>query len=233
MHKVSANSKIFKHPDKDEITEKLLSGESLQSVADWLKSKYPKRKKFWISYLTLQSYRKFHLNLEGEVLKEIKEQNRQMELQRLEEKEAQTFKNNEQYQKVKKRVAENLLNVNEEILKIHDKVWERIHILEQQAIKHQNDRVITELLSQARSLLVDYSNMLKQQEDSEKNKGTTVNIQFKQQVDQKVGAMKQAIRKTLQIMAPELIPTFLENLRNEFDALEKGDDSNAVEVQVK
>jgi hypothetical protein len=218
MQPLSPNSKIFTHPDKNEISERLLAGESTKSVEKWLRQKYPHHSRKWVSYLTLQTYRTFNLNLRGEVLKEIKQQNRALTTQRINEKSEVDLKNKSEYIEAKNRIAANILDFNQEILKIHDKVWERIHIMEQQAVKHQNDRVITDLLSQARGLLVDYSNMLKKQEDH-KSGGNTINIQLQQQVDQRLGAMKRAIQKTLKEVAPELIPTFLDNLRMELETI--------------
>ena len=60
------------HPDKEEIISKLLDGESVKTVESWLKDKYPRKKRYHISYMTLQKYRKDSLNVKGKMLEDIK-----------------------------------------------------------------------------------------------------------------------------------------------------------------
>ena len=42
MSSKKGNNKVLKHPLKEDIIKKLLNGESLRSVEEWLKTKFPK-----------------------------------------------------------------------------------------------------------------------------------------------------------------------------------------------
>lgn len=201
---------ILTHPDKDEITQRLLKGESVKSVDMWLKMKYPRTKKNHLSWVTLQIFRKNRLNLEGEVLSEIKEQRKEDIKQAKEEQKKEIVAQTVGYMQAKKKIADDIIDSEAEILNIHDKVWERIRILESEETKHLNDRVICDYLGQARSLLMDFAKLKEMQE--KKAGDTNININMVQ-VNEQISILKQAIREALiEAGVEHVIPIFLTKL---------------------
>lgn len=68
-------SKIHSHPDKDEIIQRLTTGESVRDVEAWIASKYPARTQthLRVSSSTIQNFKSDFLNLKGQVLQDIKD----------------------------------------------------------------------------------------------------------------------------------------------------------------
>jgi len=203
---------IINHPDKDEITQRLLNGESVKQVDMWLKMKYPNTRKKWISWMTLQAFRKERLNLEGEVLSEIKEERKDLIKKAKEEQKQELVKQSLSYIQTKRKLAENVLDVETEIVNIHDKVWQRIKIMEQEETKHLNDRVICDYLNQARTLMMDFMKLRENQEKKAASNNTNININMGE-VGQQLSILKQAIREALvEAGAAHVIPIFLDKL---------------------
>lgn len=110
----------------------------------------------------------------------------------------------------KKKIADDIIDSEAEILNIHDKVWERIRILESEETKHLNDRVICDYLGQARSLLMDFAKLKEMQE--KKAGDTNININMVQ-VNEQISILKQAIREALiEAGVEHVIPIFLTKL---------------------
>lgn len=204
---------IINHPDKDEITQRLLNGESVKQVESWLKMKHPNSRKRWISWMTLQAYRKERLNLEGEVLNEIKEERKDLIKKAKEDQKQELVKQSLGYIQAKKKLVENVLDVETEIVNIHDMIWQRIKIMEQEETKHLNDRVICDYLNQARTLMMDFMKLRENQEKKANSAGgTNININMGE-VGQQLGILKQAIREALvEAGAAHVIPLFLDKL---------------------
>jgi hypothetical protein len=210
---------VLTHPDKDEITQRLLKGESVKSVDMWLKMKYPRTKKNHLSWVTLQIFRKNRLNLEGEVLSEIKEERKEQIKQAKEDQKKEIVAQTVGYMQAKKKIADDIIDSEAEILNIHDKVWERIRILEAEQTKHLNDRVICDYLNQARSLLMDFAKLKEMQE--KRSGDTNINMV---QVNEQISILKQAIREALiEAGVEHVIPIFLSKLNGKLQNVSLGD----------
>ena len=202
---------VLTHPDKDEITQRLLNGESVKDVDQWLKMKYKAHKSRQISWMTLQAYRKDRLNLQGEVLTEVKAERKELIKQAKEEKKQLIVKESYAYIEAKRKLADNLLDVEQNIVFIHDKIKSRIILLEAEEVKHLNDRVICEYLAQLRTLLIDYMKM-KEDQDKKASSNTNININMGQ-VSQQISILKQCIREALiEAGVEHVVPIFLEKL---------------------
>jgi len=223
---------VITHPDSEEITHRLLNGESVKAVEGWLKQKHPRNKKEQLSWMTLQSYRSNRLNLEGEVLSEIKEERKEVLKEEKEKRRQDLVKQSSSYVAAKRKIAENILNVEQEIVDIHDKVWARIRVLENEETKHLNDRVICDYLGQARTLLMDYMKLVENQD--KKTGDTTINVNMLQ-VTQQMNALKQCIIDSLRESGVEhVIPVFLEKLEHKLEVadFEQPAFQNQVNIQV-
>ena len=115
----SGFKKITNHPDKDEIVEKLIAGDSLRQIESWLKNKYPNRSKLHVSYITLQKFRKNHLNIEGDVLKELQKERRALQVAKRQEQQQEQIQQISTYQVGKANyLQDSLINYNDEILRL-------------------------------------------------------------------------------------------------------------------
>lgn len=205
---------VLDHPLKQEIDERLLAGEGVHSVAKWIKQKYPRAPKYWITYATLQEYRKRYLNLEGEVLQEIKQERRALMKEKKKEAQLQKTKDSAAYQKAKRRLAEDLFDTQTEFLNIHDKIWQRIRVLEAEETKHLNDRVICDYITQARQTLMDYHKLV---EAMEKKESSAMDVDL-EEIQEQQRLVQQCIIEALQETTPAAIPLFLEKLEEKLGA---------------
>jgi hypothetical protein len=91
-------TKLLIHPDRDQIISKLASGESVRSIADWLKIKYPDSLQNQISSSALDAFRKEKLNIDGIVLNDIRATIKEQQLVELNEGFDKSIKRNKKYQ---------------------------------------------------------------------------------------------------------------------------------------
>lgn len=207
---------ILTHPAKDEIDERLLAGEGVKSVEKWLKQKYARAPKYWVTYATLQEYRKRYLNLEGEILQEVKQERRALLNQKRKEVQIQKTKDSAIYHQTKRKLAEDLFDTQTEFLNIHDKIWERIRTLEAEQVKHLNDRVICDYIGQARQTLMDYNKLV---ENVEKRKSSAFDVDM-EEIREQQKVLQQCIIEALQETVPEAIPLFLDKLEEKLSTAE-------------
>lgn len=206
--------KIDAHPDKQELIERLLAGESVREAAAWLKQKYPANRRRWISYLTLQRYRQEHLNLKGQVLKEVKATAHELTAERVQDQRVIALRDSPEYDAAKTTIAKDILKKDQLILDIHDKIWQRIQLLEEEGTNYKNDAVICEYISQMRQLMMDYHKMVMDIDKASKRSEGPTNVQvIVQQAQDQINMLKKIVIEVLQEMSPELIPVFLEKVK--------------------
>ena len=222
---------VLKHPCFEDINARLLNGESVAAVEAWLRKKYKSDKRKWISKMTLQAYRRNHLNLQGEVLAEIKKERQESVLQEKREKQHEIVQSSKEYQLAKKRLAVGLINTENEIQRIHAGVWEQIDVLKETGDPrkiHLVSSVIRDLLSEARMLVMDYHKLL---DNQDKNTQTNVSINIGSVQDYQ-SRMKEAILETFREVAPELLPSFLERLRDRVQGGEADGEIQKIQGQI-
>lgn len=226
--------KVAYHPDRDEIIERLLSGESVNTVASWLKAKYPNKQRNQISYLTLQRFRKDHLKLQGEVLREIKQTSHALTTERIVAQREAALVESKPYEAAKLKIAQDVLSREQLILDIQDKCWQRIKMLESEELNYKTETVLVQYISELRQLMSDYHKMLVDMEKLEKKgNASQVNVQIVQeQAEEQVNTMKTVVKEVLQEMSPELIPVFLEKIKERLEQHEKQSSGSTVNVQV-
>ena len=120
------SKKILQHPDKEEIIEKLIGGDSVKEVEAWIKDKYPGLKSNHISYMTLQKFRSEHLNLKGDVLDDIKNRKKEVEKQMMEEEAQEVIRASSAYQDKINEIADEKLDVARNILKLEKIISSRM-----------------------------------------------------------------------------------------------------------
>jgi hypothetical protein len=153
------SSKVLKHPDKEEIISKLLNGESLKDVERWLSKKYPRKKRLHISYMTLQKFRKEHLNLEGDVLEDIK--NKRKVRQKVEDDAEQQLiiTSSNAYQEKLEEIVDTEVDVTRRLLEMEKLIASRMEYyynLLSLGGDIKDDKVFLEYINAMRNLLQDW-----------------------------------------------------------------------------
>ena len=109
-------AKILRHPDRQEIIERLTNGEGVRVVADWLKAKYPKDKSKWVTFVSLQSFRQDKLNIQGQVLRDIQAKKAELDYHIQKQDEERLVQSSQAYQDKINEVAGAKLDVAREIV---------------------------------------------------------------------------------------------------------------------
>ncbi len=222
---------VLKHPCFEEINARLLKGESVQHVSGWLRKKFKNDKRKWISKMTLQAYRQNHLNLTGELLAEIKKERQEVLLQEKRGQQHEIVKASKEYQLAKRKLANDVLDTRSEILRIHDNIWEQIDVLKEAGDTrklHLVSATVKDLLSEARQLMMDYNKLL---DNQEKNTQTSVSINIGSVQDYQK-QLKETLLETFREVAPELLPSFLDRLREKLQGNEPAEQIQSIEGQV-
>jgi len=78
-------SKIINHPDRDQIIARLTNGDPVRTVSEWLKEKYPDNKYYQISFPFLNEFRRNHLNIQGNMLDDLKAKIKEQQIEEIKE----------------------------------------------------------------------------------------------------------------------------------------------------
>jgi len=225
------SNKVLKHPDKDDIIKKLLNGESLRDVERWLKKKYPRKSRLHISYMTLQKFRKENLNIEGQVLDEIK--NKRQKRNKIEDaKETQIIlQNNNAYQEKINEIVDSELDVTRRLLEMDKLISSRIeyyyNILNMGG-DIKDDKIFLEYVNTMKSIMQDWKKYIEGVADKKVEHNININI-----VNQQITIIKNVVCDVISEIQPSLIPKFVEKLNNklnEFDYEENILNLNKLEV---
>ncbi len=209
---------ILKHPSREEINERLLAGESVEAVSKWLKQRHSRNPKMWVNKMTLQAYRRNFLNLDGDVLADLKKE-RSVKLSEEKKRRAvEVAHSSDAYQLAKQEYAEGyalqITDTNDMLQTIYSKMEERIAFMEAEPTKHLNDKVIVEQCRLMKDVLKDYFDMEQQLKEDQQ---THINIDVAK-ITGEVKALKTAIRKAITKICPEVWDTFLEVFKEEMDS---------------
>lgn len=203
---------VLKHPNKEEIDERLLAGESVEKVANWLKQRFSRNKKLQVSKMTLQAYRKQYLNLDGDVLADLKKE-RGAKLQEERKRRAlEVAHSGEAYQVAKAQYAEDyalqIQNTNQRLEECYLKIQEQISVMEGEKVSHLNAKVIVEQVRLLKDILKDAFEMEQQLKEDQQ---TTINIDV-HKIVQEMKVMKAAVREAITELCPEVWPVFFDKL---------------------
>ena len=159
----ATGASVRTHPAKEEITERLLHGESPENVSKWLRNKFSRDKGLWLNKMTLQAYRKNFLELEGDVLAEVKKEYRDKISAERERCTVQAIQSTDSYQIAKGEVVESLAlqvtDMRTRFEEIYIKTNERMAVMETQKVSHLNEKVIVEYLRLKKDILKEFFEM--------------------------------------------------------------------------
>mgnify|MGYP001163615423 CR=1 FL=1 len=220
------SSKILRHPNKSEIVEKLISGESTREVESWLKEKYPSKKAFHISYMTLQKFRKEELQLKGDVLDDIKSKRQEIVSREEQKEKAELIYKSKSYREKIEEIANTELDITRKLLELDSIVETRIEYyynILQNGGSFKDDKMFLEYINTMRSLMQDWKKYIEGFTD-QRIENNNINITI---VNQQVNILKSAILETLEGIDPSHTTLFLDNLSNRLNSL---DYENAINI---
>jgi hypothetical protein len=193
-------NKIKDHPDKEQIVERILAGDSVRVIEAWLKQKYPMNKNLQISFISLQSYRKNYLNLEGDVIKELQAQRQQLQVDRKYELQQDTIKQTHAYQAgLNNYVQSSLIDYNAEIMRLMNDIRDGIDKLKEMDQKkgsHLNHQAIAGYLDKYKAVIELHNKMIREQE---KKQGAQLSEDYailEQKLQILIDAVKDAFNQT-------------------------------------
>lgn len=213
------NSKISRHPDKKEIISKLLNGESVKKIEEWIKSKYPRTKRYHISYMTLQKFRTNHLNIKGELLEDIKNRRHQDDIDAEKNEIRVALLNSSEYQKKIDEIVSKEIDVNRRLLEMEALISSRLEYYFNQVSSSErpntfNDKALLDYINALRAILADWKKYV----DGFADKKIEHNINI-QVVDTQVKVLKEAMFEVLSEMDPQLILEFMDKLNQKMQSL--------------
>lgn len=217
---MSDQNKVFKHPEKEEIIKKLLNGESVKNLEAWLKKKHPKKRSLWISYATLQKFRKDHLHLEGDVLEDIKAARKEQDLTSKELEAKAIIASSSAYQQKIKEIVSNELDGNRKILEMITLVGSRLEYyfnMLQTTGTIREDRMFIELLNTQRGLVQDWKKYVDGVADKKIEHNISLNV-----VNEQVTVLKNIVFEVLQDLDPKMIPVFIDKVNSRLSDMNYG-----------
>lgn len=214
----ATGKKVLTHPRKEEITNRLLKGQSPASVAKWLRTTYNRDKGFWLSKMTLQAYRTNFLNLTGEVLDDVKKEYAEEIKKQKEEQALQKVQKMEAYQSAKTEVAQGLAlqirDTQNQLQSIWDQVHERLEILRVQKTSHLNDKVMVEYFRLLKDCLKESHEVA---QELRADQSTTIDINVAE-LTKELRLIKAALRETFaELPDPDLWRVFFDKFKGKME----------------
>lgn len=214
--------KILTHPDKSEIVERLAGGHSVRQVEAWLRKKYPSQPKMQISFVSLQSFRKQYLKLEADDIVKIQQERNLVSRTYHESRELEEIRSCEGYKKARNLLDENLIDYNNtlvDLLAMCQTGIDELKVIDNPKALPRKHEVLSKYISQILGLVESHHKILERQE---KKVGNQVEKDY-EVLKSQVNILKEATKETFREMAPELLPIFVQKLKEKIEA--KGPDA--------
>ena len=220
------SKKVLNHPDKEDIVKKLVSGESVKSVERWLSDKYPRKKRLQISFMTLQKFRKDHLNIKGDVLDDIKNKRKiKIDIEDKVEEEA-LIKSTNAYQEKINEIVDAEIDVTRRLLEMDKLIASRMEYYYNLLALGggvKEDRVFLDYINTMRSLLQDWKKYIEGFKDVRYENNVNITV-----VNQQVSILKDAVCQVLTEIEPDKVPRFIEMVDNKLNTINLNEYSEIV-----
>lgn len=209
--------KILNHPDKEDIIQMLTSGKSTRSVEEKLKSKYPKEKSKHISWITLQTFRKDHLKLEGKVLQDIQDAASVQKKQIEETMRQRQLESTDAYKDKINEIAHSKLDVSRKILQLDAIIESRMEYWynmvasgEESAAKGDNE--LRKFMAQQMELLGQYKKFVEGMADKTIDHNINVTV-----MNDQISTIREVIRECMSEFGPDQAMIFMEKLNRKLN----------------
>tara|TARA_B100001287_G_C22597350_1_gene488717 strand:+ start:33 stop:710 length:678 start_codon:yes stop_codon:yes gene_type:complete len=222
------SKKVLQHPDKEIIISKLIEGESLREIESWLKNKYPRKKRLHISYMTLQKFRQENLNIEGQVLDDIKNKRNEKIREETIAEQKMIIESSNAYQDKINSVINNEIDVSKRLLEMDALITSRIEFyynMLQEGGGVKEDKVFLEYVNMMKGLMQDWKKYIEGFADKKIDHNVNINVAFDQ-----VKVLKSVIYDILEEIDPSLINIFINKLDTKMRELEY-EDSYYLEIK--
>lgn len=220
------SKKVLNHPDKEDIVKKLVSGESVKNVEKWLSDKYPRKKRLQISFMTLQKFRKEHLNIQGDVLDDIKNKRKiKVDIEDRLEEEA-IIKSTNAYQEKLNEIVDAEIDVTRRLLEMDKLIASRMEYYYNLLALGggiKEDRVFLDYINTMRSLLQDWKKYIEGFKDVRYENNVNITV-----VNQQVSILKDAVCEVLTEIEPDKVPRFIEMVDNKLNTINLNEYSEIV-----
>lgn len=211
-------NKILTHPDKNDIVRMLTRGQGVRAVSKHLKEKYPDDKSLHISTPTLQKFRKEKLNLEKEVISQLKEADKErVEIKEISKEDAKLRKITS-YKEAVQKAADVHVDIRTELSEMITLVKSRIEDLFDKA--EAGEATINEEANLQKYFPILTASLDKWMKYVEKvadqTIDTNVNITI---IEDQMSVIREAVKETLEELDPSLTLKFLDNLSKKMESL--------------
>lgn len=214
------SKKIARHVDKEEIVRRLNDGESVRKVSAWLKEKYATNKSLQLSTVTLQAFRKKHLQLEGKVLKDIQESS---EVQRRaidEQQRIAALEATNSYQDKINEIADTHLDVSRKILQLDTIIEHRMEywfnaLVTGEATPSAADKEMRQWMDRQMLLLGQYKKFVEGLADHTVEHRVNVTV-----MNEQVSVIRDVIRDIISGFDPDTALLFIEKVSSKLGALD-------------
>jgi hypothetical protein len=210
--------KILNHPDRDQITSKLASGDSVRSVSNWLRHKYPNSKKNHVAFQTLDDYRKNFLNIKGAVLEDLKQKYKENQLAEIEEDLDIVVKKNKTYKELKKEALKKHVNLEERMFELVNVMDNRVQHLYDNAINNPSNLKTDEALIKYFAQLLSYMKEIRKAQ-GEPDQIIQHNVAI-QTIDQQASIIQQAIQEAVSELDLETASIVMEKIVSKVEKLQ-------------
>lgn len=212
-------TKVLLHPDKDDIIKKLLNGESLKEVERWLKKKYPKRNRLHISWVTLQKFRKEHLNLYGDMLEDLKTARTSNDNEANDIAVKRIISESSHYQEKINEIANTELDVSRRLLEMDKLINSRLifyfNVLESNKGDIKEDKIFLEYIKEYRAILESWKKFIEGHADKKIEHNININV-----VNEQLNVLKGIIFEVLRELDPKIVPLFVDKLNRKMGQTE-------------
>ena len=203
-------SKVLRHPDKEDIIARLISGDSVKEVDNWLKSKYPRKKRLHISYMTLQKFRSENLNLRGEVLEDIKNKRSEVDKASAAAEAKMIIESSSAYQEKISEIVSNEMDVTKRLLEMESLINSRIkyyYDLLNNGGSLREDKIFLEYISALKGIMQDWKKYIEGVADQKIEQNVSVSV-----INNHAEILKSAVLDVLNEMNPELVGVFIDRV---------------------
>lgn len=213
-------SNILSHPDHEEIVSRLVIGDSAKDIAQWLKIKYPEKeqKHLNLSSKSLQEYADKHIDLMGQIRKDIAAVKEDSTDPKIQKAISQSIINNKTYRErvmeyvntevdIKKMITELVLMCRDRMEQVFDRIQEN-------PTNMKGDYVLVKYFETLFVALEKFDKIVNNAPDQIIQHNVTV-----QAIDQHVALLQEAIRRTLAKMDVDASMVFMDDLTEELRKL--------------
>lgn len=223
----------MKHPDKEEIIEMLNNGESVRGIESKLKEKYPNNKKLWLSSVTLQTFRKNKLQLEGKVLKDIQEVGRVQKQQLEEQERQQQLEASDAYNRKISEIVDSKLDVARKILQLDKVIETRMEywynaVASGEAVASKGDKELRQFIDRQMALLGQYKKFVEGLADKTVDYNVNVTV-----MNDQIDVLRDVIRECIAEFEPDVALRFMEKMKSKMSALSYRPELPAPQVDLK